>query len=209
MKQEKFSFTNYYFRRKLFLANNRDKDYVYVKSSSRILLSCPHGVEQTRLGLRKYAEIGALAVTLELAERLDTNMIAKTSNNFDDANFDEISPYKNKIKKELDNLGYIIDFHGLSNKREMDVNLGTNFGRNVSSNPKLFQKLARALRNAGLVVTVDNPFSGGGRTISGTFGKSVWTVQVEINSAITNDKSQHKKLNLLLETLTTWLKQID
>ncbi len=206
---DKFIFKDYYFRRKLFLNENKDKDFVYNKTQSRILLSCPHGVPQTRLGFSKYAEIGALAVTLELAEKLNTNMIAKTSNNFDDANFDEVSPYKNKIKKELDNLSYIIDFHGLASRREMDVNLGTNFGRNVSANPKLFQKLARALRNAGLIVTVDNPFSGGNRTISGTFGNDLWTVQIEINSSITNDRVQHKKLELLLETLTTWLKQLD
>ena len=83
-----FSFYSYYFRRKKFLSDNSDKDFIYKKTESRVLLSCPHGVPQTRLGKNKYPEIGALAVTLELAERLNANLIAKTSNNFDDVNFD-------------------------------------------------------------------------------------------------------------------------
>ncbi len=204
-----FSFYNYYYRRKKFLSENRDKDFVYIKTDSRVLLSCPHGVEQTRLGKSKYPEIGALAVALELAERLNTNLIAKTSNHFDDVNFDEKSPYKNKIKKELENFDYIIDIHGLSAKRDIDINLGTNFGQNVVSDEKLFQKLARGLRNAGFTVAVDNPFAGTDRTIAGTFAGNAWTVQIEINSGITNLKSQHKKLELLLNVLESWLKQLD
>ena len=90
----------------------------------------------------------------------------------------------------------------------MDINLGTNFGQNVKANPKLFQKLARNLRNAGFTVSVDNPFSGGERTIAGTFADSVWTVQIEINSGITNIKYQHKKLELLLDVLTKFINQL-
>jgi len=203
-----FSFYSYYFRRKKFLSENSDKDYVYIKTQSRVLISCPHGVPQTRLGKSKYQEIGALAVTLELAERLNTNLIAKTSNNFDDANFDEVSPYKNKIKKEIADIDYIIDIHGLSAKREMDINLGTNFGRNVKRDEKLLQKLARNLRNEGFTVSVDNPFSGGERTIAGAFADRAWTVQIEINSGITNIKYQHKKLELLLDVLTKFINQL-
>ena len=66
--------------------------------NSHVLISAPHGVSQTRLGMPKVAEIGSARLAVALAEICKTNLIIKTKNMFDDANFDEKSAYKNDIK---------------------------------------------------------------------------------------------------------------
>ena len=203
-----FSYNKFINNRKAFLKENKDKDFVYINSKSRVLISAPHGVPQTRLGVPKYQELGSIAFALELHSKLNTKFIAKTKNNFDDANFDENSPYKAKISQEIDNIDYILDFHGLANYREMDVNLGINFGENIKSNVILFEKLVENLKENKFIVTVDKPFCAPLRTIAGTFNKNAWTLQVEINSDITNNYKNKSKLENLLIVFEKWFGQI-
>lgn len=83
--------------RKQFIINNSQKDHVVINSLANVLISAPHGVRQLRLGKIKGREIGSLATALFLKESTPSSFIAKTGNNNDDANFDEISDYKNSI----------------------------------------------------------------------------------------------------------------
>lgn len=203
------NFTQYIQARKDFLQKNNQKDFVYVEKDSNVLLSCPHGVVQTRLGAQKTAELGSLNLALYLHETLGFDLIAKTMNNFDDANFDEVSPYKEEIKNHLNKIDYIIDIHGLSGYEPSDINLGINFGKNVSKNKEVFETLVNMLSHNGFVVSVDQPLSGGTNTIAGTFANDdTWTIQMEVNYHITNNPRNKKKLVLLTNVLTLWLNTI-
>ena len=204
-----FSYNKFVRNRKTFLRENKDNDFVYLNSDSKILISAPHGVPQTRLGVPKHQEPGSFAFALELYNRLHTKFIAKTKNNFDDANFDEHSPYKTKISREIDNIDYIIDFHGLASYREMDINLGINFGENVKSDVSLFEKLVKELKKNKFKVTIDAPYFAPARTIAGTFNGKSWTIQVEINSGITNNLKNKDKLEKLLSVFEDWIKYIE
>ena len=51
-------------------------------------------------------------------------------------------------------------------------------------------------------------FHFGGNTISGTFSKHIWTLQIEINKKITAYKENKDRLELLLNILEEWIKQI-
>ena len=204
-----FSYNKFNKNRKAFLKENKDKDFVYINSKSRVLISAPHGVPQTRLGIPKYQELGSIAFALELYNRLNTKFIAKTKNNFDDANFDEHSPYKTKIFQEIDNIDYILDFHGLARYRGMDINLGINFGRNIKSNVLLYEKLVKILKENKFIVTIDTPFCAHSQTIAGTFNKNAWTLQVEINSDITNNFKNKNKLENLLSIFERWIRDIE
>ncbi len=188
-------------------------DCVYFLGDSDILFSMPHAVNQTRLGKRKYPEPGTVGVGLTLADRLNASYIVKTMNNFDDANFDEKCNYRDKIKYILSVKGikYLIDIHGLSKSRECDINLGINYGANIQNNVLLYDKLERELRRAGFNVTIDNPFSAPTRTISGYFAEhySLWTIQLEINSKITNESKYIKEFNTLIDVLTNVLKSLE
>ena len=203
-----FSYNRFIKNRQNFLKENREEDFVFIDSESDILLSAPHGVPQTRLGIPKHEEIGSLAFALELYKRLNTKFIAKTSNNFDDVNFDEHSPDKTKISREISKINYIIDFHGLASSSEMDVNLGISLGENIKSNVDLYEKLFKMLKKNKFNTTVDTPYCGNLRTISGTFNDNAWTIQVEINSKITNNPKYKENLELLLSIFENWLKDI-
>ena len=60
-------------------------------------------------------------------------------------------------------------------------------------------------------VSIDQPFMGGSRTISGTMinkFNNIWTIQIEINCAITNRKENFDLNIKLLNTLIDWIKTI-
>ena len=203
------NFTKYVQTRKDFLQRNSQKDFVYIDKGSNILLSAPHGVVQTRLGAQKTAELGSLSLALHLHETLGLDLIAKTMNNFDDANFDEVSAYKDEIKNNLDKIDYIIDIHGLSGYEPSDINLGINFGKNIAKNKELFDTLVTMLTHNGFVVSVDQPLSGGTNTIAGTFASdTTWTIQMKVNYHITNNPRNKKKLVLLTNVLNLWFDKI-
>lgn len=197
--------------RKAFLKANANKNFEVIDGNIPVLISAPHGVTQVRNGKHKVAEIGSLAVALQLQKETKSLMIAKTKNCFDDANWDELSPYKQKVLELVrrNNIRYVIDFHGLATKREMDVNLGTHLGHNIETNTGIFDDLIWQLRKNKFVVTIDNPFAGGSKTIAGntknTF-EDIWTLQIEINARLTNSAKNFEKLETLLSSLTEWIK---
>lgn len=211
--EEKVSFKNYVKMRKKFLAEHQEEPFYYELGKSHILLSAPHAVSQVRLGKPKYAEPGTVSAALILAKRLNASYIVRTKNNEDDPNFDQQSPYREKIKYMLSVKGvkYLLDIHGLAKHRECDINLGIHLGENIKSNAPLFNKLEQSLKQAGFVVYVDQPFMAQASTISSYFAKEfgVWTVQLEINSKITNESANIGKLNLLLNTLTEVFKTLN
>ena len=199
--------------RKSFLRENKEKDYVLIEGKSKVLLSAPHGVSQLRLGKSKFAEPGSLATVLYLQNVCGAKLIAKTKNNFDDANFDEVSAYKDEIDKlaTMSKITHVIDFHGLASFREMDINLGTHLEQNTQTDTKLLDWLVDELRKEGFIVSCDSPFMGKGNAIAGYMKKrhpNLWTLQVEVNCAITNKKENFEKYKKLLQVLERFINKI-
>lgn len=199
--------------RKSFLLENIDKDFASFVENSKILVSVPHAVSQIRLGKYKVAEIGTLAFGYILAQKLKSNFIVKTQNNNDDANFDENSAYRDKIKQLISAVGvkFILDIHGMRKSREYDVSLGINFGNNIKSNIELYDALVNELNKEGFKVGTDEPFKASKRTISGYFAEeyNIWTIQIEINCGITNESKNNTRANKLLDCLVKVFKSIN
>ena len=199
--------------RKTFLKANASKNFTFLQGTNPVLISAPHGVSQVRNGKHKTAEIGSLATALHIAKQTNSFMIAKTKNCYDDANWDELSPYKQKVSEivKRNNIKYVIDFHGLASKREMDINLGTHLGHNIETNTGIFDDLIWQLRKNKFVVSIDNPFAGGSQTIAG-YAKNnfenLWTLQIEINAGLTNNIKNTEKLEKLLSILTIWIETL-
>lgn len=210
MKNKTITFDNLHTKRKVFISRNKNKDHFYVAGENNILISAPHGVSQVRLGKRKVSEIGSLATALFLAENLKCSLIAKTKNNFDDANFDEKSEYKSTIRNAIKSqkIDFLIDIHGLSAKRDCDINLGTHLNDNTDVNEDALNSLVQSLEKNNFKVSIDQPFMAGLRTIAGSMAKefpSLWSIQIEINCSITNNKENFPKFQKLLHTLLDWL----
>lgn len=178
--------------RKRFLRKNKEHSFVIEKGECGVVISAPHGVSQVRLGKVKCQEPGSLAIALELAKRTKTHLIAKTKNCGDDANFEQICPYKEKLKEYIaeNNIKYLFDFHGLGKKRPMDINLGTCFGENIKPDQKLFDFMCKRLTEAGFSVEIDQPFKAAAvNSVAGKIARDcgIWTIQVEINCKYTNE----------------------
>lgn len=145
-------------------------------------------------------------MALYLADATKSNLIIKTKNLFDNVNFDEKCTYREEIARLIKekNIKYLLDFHGLAKTRECDINLGINYGENIKSNKTVFDKIVLVLTKAGFKVSIDQPFSGSYKTISGTFARefNLFTVQVEINCGITNYEASFSKLKKLLFAFT-------
>ena len=207
------SYTKIHANRINFMRAHQSEDFAFNTGSNQIIISAPHGVPQVRLGKNKVAEIGSLAAALFLKEKHDTYFIAKTKSNFDDANFDMDCPYKKKINEVFNNreVKYLLDFHGLAPHRECDVNLGTHLGNNIEVDPKLFDDLLYTLQSNGFLVEVDQPFMGGKSTVSGyikNLHNDAWTIQIEINCKITNNKDNYNKLEKLLNCFSEWIENL-
>ncbi len=207
------SFNKLHNQRKLFINQNKENDHIVLKGKNNVLISAPHGVSQVRLGKYKYSEIGSLTTALYLFNNSNCYLIAKTQNNNDDANFDEKSKYKNSIEKLVQNnkIKYIIDIHGLSSKRDCDINLGTHLGQNIKTDEDLFNDLHKALLKNNFITQIDKPFMAGKNTISSSMvniNPNIWAIQIEINCAITNKKENYKKYKTLLNILCDWVNNI-
>ena len=210
---EKLSFNKFNKIRNSLLNKHKDKDHIVIKGLNNILISAPHGVSQVRLGKYKAPEIGSLSTAIYLQQQTNCFLIAKTQNNYDDANFDEDSLYKKTISSLIhkNDIKYILDFHGLAAHRDCDINLGTHLGQNIKNNPQLLNSLHEKLIENDFKVSIDQPFMGGSRTISGTMinkFNNIWTIQIEINCAITNRKENFDLNIKLLNTLIDWIKTI-
>ena len=207
------SFKNKTKLRKQILQANKDNDFMCKVQDSNILISVPHAVSQIRLGKYKVAEIGTLAFGHILAEELNANLIVKTQNNNDDANFDESCAYRDKINQLISAVGtkYILDIHGMKKSRDFDVNLGINLGNNIKTDVELYDKLVKELEKEGFKVGIDDPFKASKRTIAGCFAEkyNVWAVQVEINCGITNESKNNEKANKLLDCFVKVFKSIN
>ena len=206
-------FNQFHNIRKHFIKDNCELDHIVVEGTNNVLISAPHGVSQIRLGKYKLPEIGALATALLIKQETNCFFIAKTKNNNDDANFDEVSPYKTSIEDLIknNNIKYIIDFHGLDSKRECDINLGTHLGNNIKNDESIFNKLYQSLIENNFVTQIDQPYMAGSKTISGSMANkypNVWTLQIEINCGITNKPENFHKLEKLITILTNWIKSI-
>ncbi len=202
---KKFSFKKFNDRRKKFLKENANKSFEIIEGNIPVMLSAPHGVSQVRLGDYKNAEPGSLGLALEIQALTDAHLIAKTQNCNDDANFDDVCPYKEELKRYIkkNKIKYLIDLHGLAKKRPIDINLGVNFGENVKPNEKLFDFLHQRLNKKGFVVSIDQPFCGKAGTISGYISKElgIWTIQFELNCKYTNEAKYVTYLKDLIDCL--------
>ena len=209
---EKLSFKKIVKNRRIFLNNFKEKDFYYELQNSPVLISIPHAVNQTRLGKVKYAEPGSVNLGLTLKDELNCSYIIKTKNNYDDANFDEQSEYRDALKYILSVKGikYVIDCHSLKKSRDCDINLGIRFGENVKANPELYDKLVERFEQMGLVVKIDEPFYASSRTIAGSLSNAygVWAIQLEINSKLTNESGNFKKFKEIVDALVSVFKNL-
>ncbi|MEH7249924.1 hypothetical protein V7114_24465 [Neobacillus niacini] len=179
-----------------------------------ILISAPHSVTHYRNKNVKQGEFmtGVLATLLQ--ERLDCYSITKTKNDNSDPNFDEVHPYKEKVKELIKKhkISFLIDLHIMANKRPAAIEIGTGSGKNVFMDDHYANVLRETFESHMIrPVIVDEHFTGGFKnTVSSDVSRSVRIpcIQIEVNWRLLDVNSTNHQIFAVIDSLEASIKQL-
>ena len=173
-----------------FTDEDHKASYEILEGTGSVMFSAPHAVLQTRNGANKAAERYTGILCKLLNEDFHVPVIYKTRHLHDDANHDSISDYRNALCRYVNNnqIQYVIDLHQLNPDREMDICIGTGYGKNIEGHENLIDFIRESFQPLGLKqITVDEPFAAGNpNTVCATVASScdVPAIQIEINTKL-------------------------
>lgn len=112
-----------------------NNNYILIEGKNNILLSAPHAVRQRE----KLADSYTGAIVEYLAKNTNSYAIIRCCNFSDDPNRDDYGKgleYKDKIIDIIrqNSIEYMFYIHGCNDYHEFDIDLGTNNGKNCTSN---------------------------------------------------------------------------
>lgn len=187
-------------------------DYTLLQGSGKIMISAPHSVEQTREGVLKSAEPQTGVLAKLLHETTGCPVIYKTGNCNDDANYDEISAYRQALREycKRANIKLLVDLHQLSPLRQEEIDLGTGKGKNLSS-ARLLDFIKRTFKENGVdKIEVDKLFSATyPYTVSAEISRvcQIQAVQIEINSRLVYGDGSLQTFKSVFSALEQIIKQ--
>ncbi len=169
---------------------SKNYGFLYHKGSIPILLSAPHSVNHIRDGRLKYADMFTGSITKIMHELTGCHIVYKTKNDGTDPNYDSIeedNDYKNtliKIVKE-NNIKLFIDLHGTIESRDIDIDIGSNYGDSLNGFNALPEIIMLICHKHGLTnIGINKIFNAdGANNISKNVGElgKIPSLQLEIN----------------------------
>ena len=196
-----------------YLKEDHEQSFVALSGKGSVFISCPHAVSQLRNGAIKSAEPETGVIAFALNELYKYPAIIKTSNKDDDANYDEVSPYKDECIRQINEKNYkcLLDLHLLNSTRAMNINIGTRGGQNIKDKQILNKVINVFLKYGFTSVTIDKPFGAfNPNTVSTYVNKNthIDTLQIEINSKLVYDKKNHDYKNTKIVKMIEALNEI-
>lgn len=135
---------------------------LYIEGSTSVVLSAPHAVKHYRRDRSdpEDADIytGSLAIQLASLTKASALIYARTSK--EDPNDDADGEYKRQLRDLVTQkqARFVLDFHGLAEKRLMQIAVGTGGNReNLLGRTDLLDILRNTLENAGFEIAEDAP----------------------------------------------------
>lgn len=170
-----------------FIQKGTDNSFEFEEGNIKnIIISAPHSAPQTREGKIKLPETYTGVIAKLLNKYFGYSIIYKTKNCNDDVNYDDKSSYKDFLVEKCKKFKPIIvlDLHGLSKKREAQINIGTSYGHSVFHDSEIVTELIHNFKKNKInKIVTDHPFAANGRTITYNLPVLAKTkaIQVEIN----------------------------
>ncbi len=190
-----------------FTDQDHKASFEILNGNGAVMFSAPHSVLQTRNGTNKAAERYTGILCKILNEEYKYPVIYKTRHLMDDANYDQVSDYREALCRFLhkNNIRYLIDLHQLNPGREMDVCVGTGNGKNIFGKKELVAIIRECFVPNGIKnITVDKPSLVGNRnTVCATVASccDIPAIQLEINSNLLIQGSDGYRLSDVLKSL--------
>lgn len=178
-----------------------------------VMVSAPHSVEQLRNNQIKYAEPQTGVLTKMLHDTLECPVIYKTKNCGDDANFDEVSPYKQALAEYIknNNVSFLLDLHQLAPSREAKIVIGTGKFKNVSR-VEFVDVAIRAFKSKNIgLIQIDDPFEASYPfTVSSYISSScnISCLQIEMHSNLVRMDTEESQAEEVFEALVELIKNI-
>ena len=190
-----------------FTDEDHKASFEILSGTGSVMFSAPHAVLQTRNGTNKAAERYSGILCKILNEEYKYPVIYKTRHLMDDANYDEISDYREALCRFLkkNTIRYLIDLHQLNPDREMDICVGTGYGKNIFGKRELVDIvrdcfLPNGIRN----ITVDDPFPAANpHSVCATVAQccDIPAIRLEINSKLLIQGSDGYRLSSVIQSL--------
>ncbi len=113
------------------VATGEKAEFSYVSGQVPILVSAPHAAVHTRLGELKQEEEYTAAFARLIADITGAHVIYARRKSLTDPNWYPDVPYKHLLQKivETEEIRFILDIHGVSERRKFGIALGTMRGK--------------------------------------------------------------------------------
>ena len=121
------------------LAPNGEQPFTYQPGDLPILISAPHATAHLRRQRIKGEEEFTGALAQFLAEKTGAHALYTHYRSLDDPNWDRHSPYKQHLREivKKNDIRFVVDLHGMSNKYKIGLALGTMNGRSCPAHESL------------------------------------------------------------------------
>lgn len=117
--------------------------YRYERGQLPVLISAPHGAAHMRNGRMKAEDEYTTGLARLLAAETGAHVLYATHLNQHDPNWDEETPYKRCLHKIVEKhpLRFVLDLHGMRNKYNIGLAIGTMNGRSCPAQEPLIEQL--------------------------------------------------------------------
>lgn len=163
--------------------------FTIISGSNNILISAPHTYCHIRNKKKKKMEIGLLDIIDILSKKTNAHFIYTNKDINYDPNYDKDNAYQEKMKEYIkkNNIEYVLDLHGMSSVYKRNVEIGTNYLKNINYDSKLLDKIVSIFsKNSISSVYADKRFLSSGNTICNVMNSTlgVFALQMEINKTL-------------------------
>lgn len=189
-------------------STNYNNPYIIKIGLLPVIITAPHGVKQQKEdGTIKLSEPFTKAITMYIANNLNTSFLIKTKDTGIDANSDNKEPFKDTLLQiiKTQNIKLLIDIHGSKKERDFDIEFGTL--NNLSADYSTVRELEDAFKQHDINNIVYNePFKGGGITKYIYGNTDIDVIQIEINQKF-RDINNIDNLKNVCDSLIAFIKQ--
>ena len=199
--EEEFKKYNWY-------GGEKSESFYLIKGKGNVIISCPHSVRLFREDTIKPQDLFTGALGKYISKYSLCHLIYKTKCDKDDANFVQSSAYRDELIRFIKENGvkYLIDLHASSFFRPYNIDIGTNFDKNIKYNEEIKNLLTNTFAEHNIdEVTFNNTFFAGKNAVSNIVNNEtgIITMQLEINRKLReNNEALEKVGNAILDIVS-------